>query len=78
MEDLNTPWAKGPANYYSPYSSTTLFLPCSSAIVLLYNSLSKSRVKTLFLFLFNRSRAFRQAWGLGSKALGEGAFSEDT
>ena len=27
---------------------------------------------------FNRSRAFRQAWDLGSRALGEGAFSEDT
>ena len=27
---------------------------------------------------FNRSRAFRRAWGLGSRALGEGAFSEDT
>ena len=26
---------------------------------------------------FNRSRAFRQALGLGSRALGEGAFSEE-
>ena len=25
----------------------------------------------------DRSRAFRQAWGLGSRALGEGAFSEE-
>ena len=27
---------------------------------------------------FNRSRAFRRAWGLGSTALGEEAYSEDT
>ena len=26
----------------------------------------------------DRSRAFRRAWDLGSRALGEGAFSEDT
>ena len=27
---------------------------------------------------FNRSRACRRAWDLGSRALGEGAFSEET
>ena len=27
---------------------------------------------------FNRSRAFRRAWGVGLRALAEGAFSEET
>ena len=31
-----------------------------------------------FAGLFNRSRAFRRAWDFGSRALGEGAFSEET